>query len=40
MKVNGMDYEAYIEWAQIALGITKDEAQLYADEVFGLNEKE
>ena len=40
MKVNGMDYEAYIEWAQEALGITQEEAQLYADEVFGLTEVE
>lgn len=40
MRVNGREYEAYIEWAQEALGITEDEARLYADEVFGLTEVE
>ena len=38
MTHNGMDYEEYIEWAQEAFGCSREEAQLYADDAFGLNE--
>lgn len=38
MRVHGREYEAYVEWAMEALGITEDEAQLYADDVFGVSE--
>lgn len=40
MKHKGREYEAYVEWAMEALGITQDEATLYADDAFGIYDAE